>query len=111
MQGGPAWKQTDCVFTHEDGSPISEWTFQAWYQRFIRQVGLREPLPRFHDLRHTWATLQLQAGTPVKLVSELLGHSSVTVTLSIYAHVLPEQREQAARAAEEWLNVQRATGR
>ncbi|MCL6522702.1 MAG: site-specific integrase [Firmicutes bacterium] len=106
---GPGWKQTGYVFTHEDGSPIRRKTLETWYGKFIRRAGIAEPLPRFHDLRHTWATLQLKAGTPVHVVSRLLGHSSVTVTLSTYAHVLPEQQEQAAMAAGEWLDVQTST--
>ncbi|MCL6521846.1 MAG: tyrosine-type recombinase/integrase [Firmicutes bacterium] len=70
-----------------------------------RVEGLREPYPRFHDPRHTWATLQLRAGTPIHVVSKLLGHLSVTVTLAVYAHVLPEQHEQAAKAVDEWLDI------
>jgi integrase len=53
-----------------------------------------------HDLRHTHATLMLSKGEPVKVVSERLGHASPTVTLSVYAHVLPgDQRAAAARFA------------
>jgi integrase len=58
------------------------------------------PLIRLHDLRHTHATLMLANGEPVKVVSERLGHASPTVTLSVYAHVLPgDQRAAAARFA------------
>ena len=58
------------------------------------------PAIRLHDLRHTHATLMLQCGEQVKVVSERLGHASVTVTLSVYAHVLPgDQRAAAARFA------------
>jgi len=58
------------------------------------------PVIRLHDLRHTHATLMLGKGEPVKVVSERLGHASVTVTLSVYAHVLPgDQRAAAARFA------------
>ncbi|MCL6521395.1 MAG: site-specific integrase [Firmicutes bacterium] len=102
---GPAWRQTDYVMTHEDGSPIAERMVELWYKRWIRSVGLREPAPRIHDLRHTWATLQLRAGTPVHVVSRLLGHSSIAVTLSVYAHVLPEETVGAAETADKWLHV------
>jgi integrase len=55
---------------------------------------------RFHDLRHTHATDLLHAGVPVKVVSERLGHSSVSTTLDVYAHVLPDMQEAAAAAAD-----------
>jgi Phage integrase family len=51
---------------------------------------------KFHGLRHTCATLLLQAGTPVHVVSERLGHSKVQMTLEIYAHVLPDRQREAA---------------
>jgi integrase len=57
-----------------------------------------EPLSdiRLHDLRHTHATLLLMKGIPVKVVSERLGHASPTVTLTVYAHVLPGNQRDAA---------------
>jgi integrase len=54
------------------------------------------PVITVHDLRHTHATLLLSAGEPVKTVSERLGHASVTVTLSCYAHVMPGDQKRAA---------------
>ena len=51
---------------------------------------------RTHDLRHTHATLLLAASTPVKVVSERLGHASATVTLQVYAHVMPGNQRAAA---------------
>jgi len=55
---------------------------------------------RFHDLRHTAATLLLERGINPKVVSELLGHSHVAVTLGIYSHVMPHMQEQAATAMD-----------
>ncbi len=58
------------------------------------------PVIRLHDLRHTHATILLGAGVPVKVVSERLGHASATITLGVYAHVMPGmQREAADRLA------------
>ena len=54
------------------------------------------PVIRVHDLRHTHASLLLAAGMPVKVVSERLGHASPTVTLTVYAHVMPGNQRQAA---------------
>jgi integrase len=58
------------------------------------------PELRFHDLRHTAATLMLAAGVPAKVVSERLGHASIEITLSIYAHILPTMQAAAVRAIE-----------
>ncbi len=67
-----------------------------WFEQ--RREQLRLPRIRLHDTRHTAASLMLASGTPVKVVSDLLGHSSPTITLSIYAHVLPGMAEQAGEA-------------
>jgi integrase len=58
------------------------------------------PRIRFHDLRHTAATLMLAAGVPAKVVSERLGHASVEITLSVYAHILPTMQAAAVRAID-----------
>lgn len=61
------------------------------------------PDVRFHDLRHTCATLLLVGNVNPKIVSEMLGHFSIAITLDTYSHVLPNMRDQAARAMEETL--------
>ena len=70
----------------------------AWlarcYATVIKAADVR-PI-KFHGLRHTCATLLLQAGVPVKVVSERLGHTKVSMTLDVYAHVLPEMQRDAA---------------
>jgi integrase len=58
---------------------------------------------RFHDLRHTCATLLLPKGVHPKIVSEMLGHSSIAITLDIYSHVIPGLGDAAAEAMEEAL--------
>jgi integrase len=69
------------------------------WKPLLKKAGL--PDIRFHDLRHTCATLLLTKGVHPKIVSELLGHSSVTITLDTYSHVMPGMQEVAARAMEE----------
>ena len=54
------------------------------------------PVIRLHDLRHTHATILLLAGVPVHVVSQRLGHASPTITLSVYAHVMPGNQRDAA---------------
>jgi integrase len=57
---------------------------------------LKLPRVRIHDLRHSAATLWLEAGLPLKLVQELLGHASMTITADVYSHILSEYRRAAA---------------
>ncbi|MGO9343404.1 MAG: tyrosine-type recombinase/integrase [Acidimicrobiales bacterium] len=66
------------------------------FERLVASAGLRRI--RLHDCRHTAASLMLASGVPVKVVSELLGHSSPTITLSIYAHTLPGMAHEAGAA-------------
>ncbi len=72
------------------------------YKRYLVKAGLSRDT-RFHDLRHTAATLLLASGVNVKVVSEMLGHSSVSITLSIYAHVLPHMQQSAVSAMDKLL--------
>jgi integrase len=60
----------------------------------LKRLGL--PKMRLHNLRHSAATLWLEAGLPLKLVQELLGHASMTITADVYSHILPAYRRQAA---------------
>ena len=59
-------------------------------------VELNIPKIRFHDLRHTHATMLLRKDVPPKIVSERLGHSSISITLDTYSHVLPDMQKEAA---------------
>jgi integrase len=62
------------------------------------------PDTRFHDLRHTCATLLPSRNVNPKIVSEMLGHANIAITLDTYSHVLPDMQEQAAKAMEEALS-------
>jgi integrase len=100
---GDSWQDHDLVFCNENGErlPTSRLDAVGWYGRLLKRAGL--PSIRFHDLRHTAATLLLARGVNVKVVSELLGHSSVAVTLSLYGHVLPHMQREAAVAMDQAL--------
>ena len=78
-------------------------------ERRLRPLLRREGLPpiRFHDLRHTAATLMLNAGVNPKVVSEMLGHTSVAITLDRYSHVIPTLQEDAVRRLDQVLSVTR----
>jgi len=78
-----------------------------WWRALVRKAGL--PYIRFHDLRHTAATLLLGRGVPVKVVSELLGHANVSITLNMYGHVLPHM-QQAAQTMDAILSGDASLG-
>ena len=68
------------------------------FAQLVETVGLEQV--RFHDLRHAFATRLLEANISPKIVSEALGHASVSITLDIYSHVLPSMSRTAADAIE-----------
>lgn len=93
---GASWQRTGLVFSREDGSLINPNLVSAWFARAAIAAGV--PPIRFHDLRHTHASLALQAGIQAKVVSERLGHATVAFTLDVYSHVIPGLQEEAATA-------------
>jgi integrase len=92
---GRALADDALVFATPDGDPLDPDRFS---ERFIRCTERHPELPRlrFHDVRHTWATLALKAGVPLAVVSKHLGHSSITVTADTYSHVSTEMKLDAA---------------
>lgn len=91
---GPGYARHDLVFAAPDGSPYHPDRFTRTFLEQGARLGL--PTIRLHDLRHTWATLALEAGVHVKVVSERLGHSTIGITLDTYSHVLPAMESDAA---------------
>ena len=97
LVAGVAWEGVDDhVFRDELGRPYHPDTFSDRFEQLVRASEL--PRIRLHDTRHTAASLMLAASVPVKVVSEMLGHSSPTITLSIYAHVMTGMAEEAGAA-------------
>jgi integrase len=82
------------VFTNLDGSPVTPSQLSHAFQAQVTASGL--PRIRLHDLRHTHATLALQAGIHPKVVSERLGHANIAITLDTYSHAIPAMEEEAA---------------
>jgi integrase len=93
-QVGSGWRDHGLVFPREDGRWWNPPAITLAFGRALRRSGA--PRIRFHDLRHTSATLLLRAGVNPKVVSERLGHSSVAFTLDTYAHVIPGMQPEAA---------------
>jgi integrase len=99
LQLGEVWSNLDLVFTDEVGSPLDGISVLRYaFHPLLKRAGL--PIIRFHDLRHTAATMLLGRGVNVKVVSEMLGHSHISITLSLYGHVLPHMQREAAAAMD-----------
>ena len=90
------------MFPSRVGTPLSARNLNRAYKRHLQRAGLFT-IFRFHDLRHTCATLLLRQGVHVKFVQELLGHGDVALTLNVYSHVLPDMGDAAAGAMDEAL--------
>ena len=99
---GSLYKDERLVFATEAGTPVNPTNLRKRsFAKLLRQAKL--PEIRFHDLRHTCATLLLGRNVNPKIVSEMLGHSSISITLDTYSHVLPDMQDSAARALEDAL--------
>lgn len=100
---GSEWQDHGLVFTTVVGSPlnISNLT-RNHFKPALKRAGLPSTV-RLYDLRHTCATLLLQTGENPKVVSERLGHASITLTLDVYSHVLPDMQKAAAEKLENLL--------
>ena len=91
---GQAYQDHGLVVCQADGKPIDPRNFTRYFDRVLKQAGL--PRIRFHDARHTFATLMLELGESPKTVQTMLGHSRVAITLDIYSHVSLELEKKAA---------------
>jgi integrase len=87
LQWGETWQDLGLVFTREDGTSLHPDSITDDFKKLCARSEL--PRVRLHDLRHSWATLALEAGVPLKVVSENLGHSSIRITSDVYSHVNP----------------------
>lgn len=87
LAGGKRFEDLELVFCRENGKPIHPDSVTQWFRRYADRCGLHQFT--FHSLRHTHATLLLEAGVNFKIVQTRLGHSSFTTTMDTYAHVTP----------------------
>jgi integrase len=93
--------KSDFVVTHDDGRPIEPRSMSKRYKAMLNRAEL--PFVRFHDLRHTTGSLLLMAGVDMKTVSEILGHSSIKITLDIYGHITEEHKREALNTLDKYL--------
>jgi integrase len=100
---GSLYKPGGLDFANEIGGIVNPSNLRnRSFARILMRAGLSADT-RFHDLRHTCATLLLSRNVNPKIVSEMLGHANIAITLDTYSHVLPDMQEKAARALEEAL--------
>ena len=99
---GDHYQDQGLVFTTNTGGPINPSNLrQRSFAQLLKRAGL--PHMRFHDLRHTCATLLLSRGVHPKFVQELLGHATIAITLDTYSHVMPSMGDATAKAMEDAL--------
>jgi integrase len=102
----PVWDDQDRVFPNQVGRPIEPGNLlKRHFYPLLERAGL--PHLRFHDLRHSAATLLLAMGVHLKIVQEMLGHSTITVTADLYSHVLPSMQQEPAEKMGQLLSGQR----
>jgi integrase len=102
MRFSGLYKDHGLIFATQRGTPVNpENLVKRSFKPLLQQAGL--PEIRFHDLRHTCATLLLGGGVHPKFVQELLGHATIAMTLDTYSHFLPSMGDQTARAMEDTL--------
>jgi len=101
---GEAWNaEWDLVFAGPTGEPLSSRSLRDAFKRHLKAAELGDS--RFHDLRHSCASLLLAQGVPARVVMETLGHSSIQMTLNTYSHVMPVLTRQAADSMDAALRA------
>jgi integrase len=96
------WVDHDLIFPSKSGTPMDPSNLRLDFVRVLMQAGL--PKIRFHDLRHTAASLMLNHGIPVIVVSKILGHSKPSITMDIYGHLYNEMQGEASRLMDELVS-------
>ncbi len=107
-KAGPLWKDSGYVFCNSLGAFYHAGPLSRRYKKLLRRANL--PNIRFHDLRHSAATILMSIGVNPKMVQELLGHADVVTTLNIYSHVLPSMQQDAAQKLDNLYRRNEPTG-
>lgn len=96
---GKGFNEDNLVTCRADGSPLTSFILDKAFKKVLKKTEL--PNIRFHDLRHTNATLMLQQNVPAKIVSSMLGHSNIGITLDTYSHVITDMQQPAVNVIEQ----------
>jgi integrase len=94
LRAGDEWTERGFVFTSYMGSPVGPRNLDRHFKRMLAKAGVSDR--RLYDLRHACATLLLVQGVPMRTVMELLGHSTIVLTMNTYTHVVAEVKREAA---------------
>lgn len=105
LLAGSKWCENGLVFTNTFGTPIDASNLIRHFHRALVAAGL--PRKRFHDLRHTCASLLLAQGVHPRVVMDILGHSQISLTMDTYSHVIPALQREAASQMDVLLSNQR----
>jgi integrase len=108
LKAGSRWQEHDYVFSTSIGTHLHpDRDVLIPFKKGLEQAGL--PQVRFHDLRHSAATLLMSKGVHPKVVQEILGQSNITITLNVYSHVLPPMHQGAISKLNEALQGEVST--
>jgi integrase len=103
LKAGAAWKETDLIFCTAIGLPLEPRNIVRSFKSLLKKAGIQDK--RFHDLRHTFASLALSDGAPVKDVSAVLGHARASMTLDVYSHLMPGSAGRVASRMDKILGA------
>jgi integrase len=98
LASGEGYKDQGLIFSDITGGPWKPASIATLFRTIAKRAGLGHL--RYHDLRHTCASLLIDAGFPITTVAQIMGHASAAVTASIYAHAIPKTSEDAAVAMD-----------
>lgn len=104
LHAGASWVERDLVFCNARWSFLEPSTLREQFLKVLEEMGF--PHMRFHDLRHTAATLLLSMGVPMRVVQDILGHSEMKTTANVYSHVLHSMQREAMGKMDELLGRQ-----
>lgn len=96
------FEASDLVFTRTNGRPVDGTVLNHQFHRFLTRIGL--PQQRLHDLRHLAASLAIDQGASLKEVSEMLGHSQISITADLYAHLYEGTRKKTAQRMDDAIS-------
>lgn len=97
---GIAYQDLDLIFCREDGTPFDPDTVaKLEFHRYLKDAGIRHV--RFHDLRHTYASLLIAQGENPKYIQTQLGHASIQITFDRYGHLMRDVNQEAAERLDE----------
>jgi integrase len=101
LAAGSRWEENDLIFPSTIGTPMNRDNLRKRFKLLLKLAGL--PKVRFHDLRHSAASLMLNNGIPVIVVSKRLGHAQPSITLDVYGHLIPTKQQEAAVLMDQLL--------